>query len=87
MINNVEDLKQWASQGRRVVEISIGGLFDPYEFRIWAYDYDLQVGQAVRELPAEIDIEREAISQIFNEKERLEEKIRTLEGVKNDRRA
>jgi len=79
-INSIEDLKQWVQQGSRSVNIEIGELNKPDHFRVWAYDYELQAGQDIRELPAEIDIKQAARVSLFKEKEALEDRIRKIEG-------
>ena len=71
---NIQAFRRWQQQGNRRVQIEMGGPFEKDRFKIWVYDYDLQVGQFVQSVD-EIDLLKEARERAEKEYERLQKII------------
>lgn len=71
----IESFKKWVNEnpGRRHVRINIGDCGDSNHFRVWAYDYDLGIGQDVKNAD-EINLECTVEERERSEYERLKEK-------------
>jgi len=79
-VENIEDLRKWAKEGNRSVDITIGDINNQDHFKIWCYDYEYQAGVALYKLPGEIDIKKAAKRQYEGRKAELEEKLKKLEA-------
>ena len=68
---DLQAFREWQQQGNRSVKIEMGGPFEKDRFKIWVYDYDLQVGQFVQSVD-EIDLLKEAREKAEKEYKRLQ---------------